>query len=178
MPDIKTVKPRTMLIVGVVSSIVLVIVVCVVIFLVLNAKKSTSKKPVPTTKQPSNPVGNQEVYLMTLSSFMKGGTNTFKPTYPNLNLATKEQIQSALTAGLGVCATGFAKDNNGTEIMIDVTPGAQTFNANLDSCKSKQGITILPSSLGSDVAWIYGVKPPNGTPGILAFSRSKWSQYN
>ena len=132
----------------------------------------------PMTQLP-NPVRNQEVYLMTLSSFMRGGTNTFKPTYPNLNLATKEQIQSALTAGLGVCTTAMGKDSNGNEIIIDVTPGAQTFNKNFSECTSKQEITILPGSFGSSNAWIYGIKPSKtADPTVLAFSGSKWSQYD
>ena len=163
MPDVKNVKPKTMLIVGVFSSIVLLIVVSIVMFFVLNSKKSTSEKSVPTTTQPVKtvaPVKREEPYILFLNKPIKVGT--FKLNYPDLNLATNQQILKARYEGgeTTLCLSGLALNEFNTEVHLTCGIG--------DKIQTEDYF-----------AWIYGIKPPVGTPNIMNFSKDgRWSMYD
>jgi len=181
MFNIKNVKPQTILIVGVVSSVVLVGIVIFVVF--KESKKSSQISSTPPIRP--LPTGREEVYLQILDGGMrvkKGQFNSLKATIfsnnPNITLATIQQIRNSLANGLKVCDAGLALDDMGMEIIANVTPGYGAMTSMTmvqQACVGSQEIiTDRPDAFG---IWIYGVKPPNGTPNVKRFSTEKWSQY-
>ena len=171
MFDIKNVKPKTMLITGVVSSVVLIIVVIVIILLIKNSKNKNS--------------GRKEVYLQALKPGIKikpgQSFSSLKSEYSNITLATVQQLEEALKSGLKVCEYGLAIDKGNKEIVAITIPGPGSLNTNPDSsCGGPQRISVsLISEYNHAVnIWVYGVKPPNGTVGVSRFSIPQWSQFD
>ena len=115
------------------------------------------------------------------------------PEYSGITLATISQIQEALRNGLMVCESGLAIDNNNSEVIATTATGGSPINAtSLDSGSTGNATSPSPGSCFRTKAvyfdfgrgfttrfiWVYGVKPPNGTFGILPFAYERWSFYD
>ena len=187
MFDLKNVKPKTLVFLGVVSSIVLVIV-GVGIFLLLKSKNKES--PVTHVGPKTIPAGAKEVYLQSLNGGITVAAGKFEgmkakifPSNPNISLATVDEIGKAIAKGLKVCAAGLALDDMGKEIQLLITPGPDSDSGlppdSKPMCTEMQRFEVLEEP--SFNIWVYGVKPSNGTEdakGVLPFSLGRWSMYN
>ena len=148
---------------------------------------------------PPRPSGQQEVYLQILGRGMTPSAGQFQniksstPEYSGITLATISQIQEALRNGLMVCESGLAIDNNNSEVIATTATGGSPINAtSLDSGSTGNATSPSPGSCFRTKAvyfdfgrgfttrfiWVYGVKPPNGTFGILPFAYERWSFYD
>ena len=143
-----------------------------------------------------------EVYLQffnneTFSPSNVAEFNRIKQKYPNINLATTDQIKASLEAGSMVCEAGLANLRDpvkSTDSLVIATsaPGNQASNrpSNLNCVPSEKtghswrtkGVYLLenpPLGGGStSYMWLYGVKPAKGTPGVFDFKSGKWSQFD
>ena len=180
---IQNVKPRTILIVGGVSCIILILVGIAIFFLIKPSPtiKPSTTKPSSTIKP--SPTGREEVYLYNMRDIMiepgqfeEEKANIF-PNNSNITLATIQQIKEALAMGLETCDSGIAMDMN-TEIFAFVAPGEKSMNTN-PACFTSQRVDVFQmSNIITSNIWVYGVKPPNGTVGVSRFSIEKWSLYD
>jgi hypothetical protein len=203
---IQNIKTKTLVIVGVVSSIVLVIIGIGIFLLLKKSEKSSSIGPSPTTIKPITPTIKpspitqminlsqittpisarpKEVYLLSLNGNMiaPGRFESEKarifPNNPNITLATVDEIITAKNKGLTVCAAGLALDEMGKEIHLLITPGPGTVlppDAK-PMCTEVERFEVLELLPCLNI-WVYDVKPPKDTVGISPFSVKKWSYYD
>ena len=168
MFDIKNVKTRRLVIVGVVSLVLIVSMIIAVYFIFIKTDTHV-RKP--------------EVYLQKLKNdiYIKPGQfSSMKSDYPNITLATTQQIEQALKDGLKMCGHGMAVDNNNKEFAVYVKAGPGSIleppGITGQYCAS-QGLDLNSPQTANKI-WVYGVKPSNGTVGVYRFSAEKWSQYD
>ena len=188
MFDIKNLKTRRLVIIGVVSSIVLIVSIIAVYFIFIKdtpVKRVTTAKTV-TPVRTGTPVGKpEEVYLQ---SFKEGMTLDYagqfervkKLIFPgqNITLATIQQINEAFDKGLKACNAALGLDNNGKEKMIAARPGPPNIIGLSSVCTQARAVDIVPDIGNIKNIWVYGVKPSKGTKDVFPFSPSKWSQFD
>lgn len=83
-------------------------------------------------------------------------------------IATPNQLQTAYNAGAEWCTAGFLSDGTRAFPMQHSTTG----------CYNTIGVVTWQGNAG---ATCYGVKPAQGTPGVINwenFAPTKWSQYS
>ena len=202
MVVIQNIKPKTLVFVGVVSSILLVIIGIGIFSFLKKSEKSSSVGPptikpsptiTPTIKPSSSTITptimqvlarTKEVYLQSLNGNMisPGGFEQEKarifPSNPNITLATVDDIANAKTKGLKVCDSGLALDEMGKEMHLLITPGPGP-GLPPDAkpmCTEIERFEVLEEP--SLNIWVYGVKPSNGTLGVSPFAQGRWSQYD
>ena len=73
----------------------------------------------------------------------------------------------------------MAINTDNKEVYVASYPGSGSMDNN-PVCTQRQYVVLAPGPTGSSIntIWVYGVKPPNGTPGVARFSTQKWSQYD
>ena len=180
-------KPKTILIAGVIFSIVLIVGI-VIFFLTKNTTPNNTAQKVTKNTTPNN-TAQKEVYLQSFNMWLDYPYN-FKevkrlifPTNPNITLATLQQVKDAMTkGGLKVCAGALGLDNNGMEEIILARPGPPDIQGLASLCTKDLDVRVSPvRSDGIKEIWVYGVKPKKATveaKGISPFSPSKWSQFD
>ena len=164
MVDFKNVKPQTILIVGVISSVVLIIV-GVGIFLLLKSKNKES---------PVKQVGGRspEVYLQTFP--MKFTPGDFGPSknFPNITLATKQQLKEAIDNGFKGSGGAIGLNDKNEEVSLFILGG--TTITELSKAQATQTVPVHKT----ENVWVFGIKPIKNEPNVFPFSELKWSRFD
>ena len=126
---------------------------------------STLPEPAPTITQPSKP---PEVFAVSTYNYNFSDAATKCLSYNNSVVATTAQLTLAQQKGADWCSSGWVSDSNNA--MYPSTTNLVTGCGN-GSPGIKQWLSI-PSKAGINC---YGVKPPEGTSGILPFNQSRWN---
>ena len=178
MFDFKNVKQKTLVITGIIFSIVLIVGIAI-FFLFKNTTPPKTTTLPKTTTPPKTSGLRPEVYLRRLGSrILPGQFEGIKRLFPNITLATMQQINQALIEGLKVCDNGIAIDN-GRELIAFTRSGPGSLNTSSWCSEGTPFVKELVLS-GSDSSniWVFGVKPQNGHVDVYPFSALKWSQHD